>query len=312
MLYKKINDMNISALVLGTDYYGYEREEKDCFYMLDKYVEFGGNCIDTANIYADGNSERLIGKWLRNVARGSVYISTKGGHPTGDKSISRLSERDIEEDLNISLERLGTDYIDLYWLHRDDIKKPVSEIIEALNKFIKQGKIRNIGASNWTVKRINEANGYAEKMGLKPFCASQIKWSLAVTNPEYEDDVTLVEMDGDEYAGYTKNGISVFAYASQGKGFFSKYACGEKFLSEKARERYLCETNVRRFELIKKLADEKNISVSQAVVSYIYSNRDINSFAIVGPRNKEQLNDCLGNTDILLTDEEIKRLSSIK
>lgn len=312
MLYKKINDMNISSLVLGTDYYGSEREEKDCFYMLDKYVEFGGNCIDTANIYSDGNSEKIIGKWLGKGARDRVYISTKGAHPAGDKSISRMSEGDIEEDLNTSLKRLETDYIDLYWLHRDDVKKPVCEIMEALNKFIKQGKIRNIGASNWIVERINEANKYAEKTGLKSFCASQIKWSLAVTNPEYNDDVTLVEMDDIEYNGYLKNGVSVFAYASQGKGFFSKFACGEETLSQKAKERYLCETNVKRFELIKKLADEKNISVSQAVVSYIYSNRDINSFAIVGPRNKEQLSDCFGNTDILLTDEEIKSLSSIK
>lgn len=302
--------MKISAVVLGTDYYGSERDEKVCFDIMDAYKELGGNCIDTAKIYSNGSSEAVIGRWLKQRGRSDMYISTKGAHPLSDMSISRLSEKEIEEDLNSSLKRLSLDYIDLYWLHRDDEKKPVEEIIEALNKFIKQGKIRHIGASNWTAKRINEASDYAQKHNLEAFCASQIKWSLAVTSPLYNDDKTLVEMNGKEYEAYLKNKIAVFAYASQGKGFFSKYASGKENLSEKAKSRYLCETNIKRCEAIKRLAEEKAVSISQAVISYIYSNKDINAYAIIGPKNLKQLNDCM-RKDILLTEEEFQELNSI-
>jgi len=314
MLYNNVDEMNISKIVLGTDYYGTELSENECFYMYDTYKDFGGNCIDTANIYAKGLSEETLGKWLKTVSRDKIFVSTKGAHPNpSSMHISRLSEKEIEEDLNLSLKRLDTDYIDLYWLHRDDVKTSVDGIMEALNKFIKQGKIRNIGASNWTAKRINEANEYAEKCGLKGFCASQIKWSLAKSSPDYVDDPTLVEMNEAEYEAYSKNNVSVFAYASQGKGFFSKIdAGGEDALSPKAKERYLCKTNLLRYEVLKEIAKDNNISISQAVLSYIYSDRSVNAFPIIGPRNKNQIFDCLGSSDYEMSERDINKLKSIK
>lgn len=306
MIYKKVNDMNVSAVVLGTDYYGSTVSEKECMKLIDMYTDFGGNCIDTAKLYVDGKSEEIIGKWLKGKSRDKVIISTKGAHPAlSDMSKSRLSEAELEEDLNSSLKRLDCEYIDLYWLHRDDAKKPVGPIIEALNKFIRQGKIRNIGASNWTAERIREANAYANEHALVPFCASQIKWSLAQTSPRYNDDPTLVEMNEKEYAFYKENPVSVFAFASQGKGFFSKMAQGgAEALSEKAKERYYCEKNIRRFNELLKIARRNSISISAAAVSYIYSDKNTNSLAIIGPKNENQLIDTIKYSDFVLTEKE--------
>lgn len=313
MIYKNINDLKVSAIVLGTDYYGSTVCENDCFKLMDMYRDFGGNCIDTAKLYVDGMSEEIIGKWLKNKQRDKFIISTKGAHPpVSDMNISRLSEKEIEEDLNSSLKRLNTDYVDIYWLHRDDINKSVEPIIDALNKFIKQGKIRNIGASNWTAKRIKEANCYAEKNGLVPFCASQIKWSLAITNPAYKDDPTLVEMNENEYEFYENNPVSVFAFASQGKGFFSKMAeGGADALSEKAKERYYCEENLKRFDACKDIARKNSVSVSAAVVSYIYSDKNTNSVAIIGPKNENQLTDTVKYSDFVLTEAERAALNQL-
>lgn len=306
MIYKKINDITVAGIVLGTDYYGSAVSEKDCMRLMDMYTGAGGNCIDTAKLYVDGVSEEIIGKWLKDKVRDKVIISTKGAHPAlSDMSVSRLSEKEIEEDLNSSLKRLGTDYIDIYWLHRDDISKPVEPIMEALNKLIKQGKIRNIGASNWTAKRINEANAYASENGLVPFCASQIKWSLAKANPLNNYDPTLVEMNETEYDFYKKKNVSVFAYASQGKGFFSKMASGGMdALSEKAKERYYWEENIKRFNALMDIIREKSVTASAAVISYIYSDVNTNSVAIIGPKNETQLADNLKYSDFVLSEQE--------
>lgn len=306
MIYKKINDMSVSGIVLGTDYYGSIVSEKDCMNLLDMYTDAGGTCVDTAKMYVDGTSEKIIGKWLKTKTRDKVIISTKGGNPVfPDMTKARLSEKDIEEDLNSSLRRLGTDYIDIYWLHRDDESVSVEPIMSALNKFIKQGKIRNIGASNWTAERIKEANLYAKKQNFVPFCASQIKWSLATTNPLNNYDPALVEMNKEEYEFYKKDKMPVFAYASLGKGFFSKMdKGGVDALSEKAKERYYWEGNVKRFEALKELSLEKSVSVSSAAISYIYSDVNTNSVAIIGPKNEKQLMENLKFSDFVLSEYE--------
>ena len=303
----------VSSVVLGTDYYGSTVYKKDCYRLMDTYVDKGGNCIDTAKLYVNGVSEEIIGEWIKNRSRDKIIISTKGAYPSGsDMSVSRLSEREIEEDLNSSLKRLGTDYIDIYWLHRDDINKPVAGIMEALDKFVKQGKIRNIGASNWTAERIKAANDYAKARGINQFCASQIKWSLAKTNPAYKDETMLVEMNETEYEFYKNNPVSVFAFASQGKGFFSKMANGGvSTLSEKAKERYYYNENVERFNILCDIVKQNAVSVSAAVVSYIYSDKNTNSFAIIGPKNEMQLADTIKYSDFILGEREREELRKI-
>ena len=164
-------EMKIPALTFGAA--GFERNDCDDVYFefLDKYVELGGWCIDTARVYCDwlenghDSSEGVIGRWLKaRNNRDKICIATKGGHPElGHMDESRLSREELTKDLEASLRVLGVDYVDIYFLHRDDPKIPVEEIMPVLNDFYESGKIHFIGVSNWTTQRIEEANKFAEK-----------------------------------------------------------------------------------------------------------------------------------------------------
>lgn len=308
MRYGYINNEKVSRIVLGTDYYGDTVDEKTCFRMYDIFADAGGNHIDTAHLYVKGESERILGKWLKAHGRAGVYVATKGAHPPLDNmTFSRLTKPELQKDLDESLKRLGIDCIDLYWLHRDNPAADTGEVIEILNGFINAGKIKAIGCSNWSGARIAEANEYAKKHGLSGFCASQIKWSLAETCKDYIDDPTLVEMNKREYDYYVKSGMPVVAFASQGKGFFSKFAeNGAKALSEKARMRYLTERNIKVCERVKEIADVYNTSVGAIAVAFLTSIRTVSAMPVIGCKNEAQLSDSLKAADIELTQDEIK------
>lgn len=316
MKYKKLKntDLTVSTIALGTDVYGTDLDEKTSFEMLDFYIQNGGNIIDTANIYADwvpgerGRSEKLIGRWLKTAGNRENYvISTKGGHPNLDTmGISRLSRNELTEDLDESLRRLGTDYVDIYWLHRDDESLEVSDIMDTLDGFVKSGKVRYIGMSNWTCKRIEIAQAYAKNNGKTKLIASQIQYSAAQPNVE-NNDPTLVLMNGDEYGYFKNNDMTVFAFASQAKGFFSKlHAGGEEALSKKAHERYLNEISLARFERIEKLSSELGHTVGEIAVSVLASNYDFDTIPIVGCKNTEQLEESMNGAALRLTKEQIE------
>lgn len=302
MIYREIDGVSVSSLILGTDYYGSTLTKKECFKMYDIFSDFGGNHIDTAHLYVNGESERILGSWLREHGRDGIYVATKGAHPPLDNMTkSRLTRRDIRSDLEESLTRLGIDYIDLYWLHRDNSDADTGEVIEILNECIKEGKIRSIGCSNWRGERIAQANEYAKNHGLKGFAASQIKWSFALTNPQYHDDPTLVEMNETEYEFYKTSALPVAAFASQGKGFFSKLdKLGIDGLADKAKERYLCDENLKRFEKVKNISEKYGISVAAAVLALLTSNKEVTAMPIIGCKNEEQLLDSLSASDVVL------------
>ncbi len=302
MIYKN----NLSGIILGGDYYGSLVSEKDVYKLLDTFYFLGGNNFDTARMYTDGVSEIIYGKWIKTKPRDSVFIATKGGHPDLVTGKKRLLEKEVEEDLNKSLKAMGLDFVDLYYLHRDDEDLPEEYIIEYLNKFKKEGKIKNIGVSNWKAKRIKKANEYALKHGLTPITFSQIKYSLTKTSPFYQDDATLVEMNDTEYNLYKDLNINVTCFAPQAKGFFSKLEnVGESGLDDKTRQRYLCEENVTRYQKVKKIAENYNISVGAVSILYLLSNKDFNTFPVIGCKTVSQLEDTLDTKDIILTPEDI-------
>lgn len=310
MRYSEIGGLKSSKIILGTDYYGSAVDKKTAFSLLDAYCDAGGNHIDTAKIYGEGLTEPLLGEWLKHHGRDGIIVATKGAHPEiGHMDISRLTLAEIESDLDASLVRLGVDSIDLYWLHRDDVRVPTAGIIENMNILVKKGKIRCFGASNWHAERIAEANRYANEHSLSGFCASQIKFSPAVTSPSYEDDPTLVEMNGEELGFYKSTGMSVEAYASQGKGFFSKLdALGEAKISGKARERYFCCENLRRFEHIKKISEEHKISIAGAVCASLLNFGDVDTFPIIGGKTVCQISESLEGADIVLEKDEVEKI----
>ena len=209
----KYHSMELDTILLGSNKFGTKMDLAQSCDRLDFYFDtLGGKTIDTATIYGervpgDSASEKTIGEWLRSRrARQNVVLATKGGFPQlDDYSVSRLTPEEIRSDLEESLLCLGVDYVDIYWLHRDDPCKDCGMFIEVLEGFRKEGLIRSYGLSNFTASRVREADREAVKRGLGPVPAVQIKWGLAKTAPGRVYDKTLAEMD-DGYFGFLRRG----------------------------------------------------------------------------------------------------------
>ena len=307
----KATDLKVSNVIMGTDSLGTYVDEKTSYDLLDFYSSKGGNVIDTAECYAHWfengrhKSEETIGKWMKDRQnRNKTIISTKGGfYLVGEKP--RLTEEDIMSDLEGSLKNLCTDYIDIYWLHRDAPSMSVEGIMDTLAKAVKQGKVRYIGVSNWTYKRIDEANRYAETMGYPLLIASQIQYSPAFPNVE-NNEPDLVLMNDSEYEYFKNHDMTVFAFAAQAKGFFSKYlGGGEAALSPKAYSRYLNPETVKRFDNLNEIRKKYDCSIGAAVIAAITNNYDFDTLPIIGCKNISQLKDSLSGADLVFTREEI-------
>ncbi len=241
MRYVKLNntDLEVSPICLGTVNYGTSLSKKDSKEQLSQFYEAGGNFIDTAHIYGDWDcdikaiSERTIGEWFQETGlRDKIVLATKGAHPDwGYMDKPRVNRACIEKDLKESLENLCTDYIDIYFLHRDDINTPVSEIMECLDDARKSGKIRYYGCSNWTLNRIKEAREYCKMNNLQGFTFNQLMWSLADINFYNLTDKTFILMDEETRKYHAKTGMNVMAYMSIAKGYFARRGAGENLPS---------------------------------------------------------------------------------
>ena len=165
-----------SKIFLGTAYYGDGITENDAFLMMDKFRESGGTHIDTARLYADGMSEVIVGKWMKERKASDMHVFTKGAYFDPDAGeASRVTEKDIIADIEKSLTALQTDCIEFYWLHRDDRVIEPGRIAELMNSLVKEGKIKNFGASNWQSDRISAVNEYAKEHNLGGFHAG-LRW----------------------------------------------------------------------------------------------------------------------------------------
>lgn len=291
MKYIDFCDESLSRIVLGTDGYSGRIDRQTAFDIMDCYFENGGNVIDTARSYCGGKTEELIGEYIKERGlRDKVFISTKCSFPSlEDMHVSRLSPQEIESDIDNSLKALGVDVIDILWLHRDDETKGVRHIIDALNEMVQKGKIRYFGASNWKYERIDSANGYAYESGGDGFSASQIHYNLATVKNLWDD--TMVIMDEDEKVNYKNADFPVFAYASQAKGFFSKYDSG--IMSQKPRERYLCEESIKTYARLKKISAESGNTLSYTVLDELCRESSFDVFPIIGVSGVSQLRDSL-------------------
>lgn len=311
MRYSDVFGFNSSRILLGTCYFGDGISEADAFRIMDRFWEMGGTHIDTARLYADGVSEEIVGRWFRDRKPEGVFVATKGAYYDFDAGERpRLEETDIRSDVEKSLSALDFDVIDFYWLHRDNMNTPAGQIIEIMDKLVKEGKIKKFGASNWTAQRIAEANDYAEKHSLTGFSASQIRF-----NPAYcvGERGGLVGMDETEFKFYKSTKMPVAAYSAQAKGFFSQLAeKGEEALSEKARKRYYCAENLERLEVIKALADKNHCSVASLICGALCSFVKPEVFPIIGGRTLLQIEDSLKGADVVLSEEELEGIFKLE
>ncbi|MDR1903657.1 MAG: aldo/keto reductase [Treponema sp.] len=220
----------VSRICIGSVFYGTTVPQKTVFEQLDYFYHHGGNFIDTAHVYADwlpngqGASEIAIGAWLKErKIRDKIIISTKGAHPNlKTMDIPRMGRAEVRQDLEESLGRLGTDWVDLYFLHRDDASRPVEEILFMLEEFKKEGKIIHYGCSNWKRERLEEADSIAARKGWDGFICNQLMWGIGDINWQGLTDKSLVAMDAEIYEYHTRSQKAVMAYSSSCKGYFSK------------------------------------------------------------------------------------------
>ena len=265
-------ELTVSEVCFGTAGFGSRVDRDTAFAMLDRYVECGGSFVDTANVYSRdfeagfSASERIIGEYLKSRGKHTLTVATKGAHPNPKTMhVSRLSREEIEHDLDESLASLGLDHIDFYWLHRDDTSKPIGEIVDIMEGFVKSGKIRYYGASNYSTERILDAAAYAKSHGYAGFSSVSNRWMPAVENEGHplSTDDTLVRFTDDDLTLFDDLGMTFIPYSATAKGWFSKAAAG--IASERLDPVFENETNC---DLLAKLMGS-DCSVQTALLRHI-------------------------------------------
>ncbi len=287
------SDLYVSEICLGADRFGTGTNRDDAFRMLDMFRDAGGSFVDTANIYARDSlcsrSEKLLGEYIASRGRNSLIIATKGGHPNiSSMHTPRLSKAEIEHDLDESLRVLGLDCIELYWLHRDDLSQPIGDILETLEGFVRTGKIRYYGASNYRADRLTEGNRYAEEHGLSGFCAVSNMWSPARQNEGHplSSDDTLVRFEDEDLSVFDDTGMTFIPYSSSAKGWFAKRAAG---LSAPLDGIYENEHNLALLEKFR----QSGKNVQTALLEYMCDYSDAQIIPITSVSRLEQLSDIL-------------------
>ena len=310
MRYAEFCGRETAVIALGTMDFGGKIEEGRAREFMDAYVEIGGNFIDTARIYGDfvrkiqGGSEQVIGRWMEDRrCREQIVLGTKGGHPDpATMHTGRLSHGEILDDMRRSLDNLRTDCVDVYWLHRDDVSRPVEDILESLTDLVESGMTRFVGVSNWKPERIVEANASAAQHGLVKLYANQPQFSLA--RQIVVEDETLCQMDGETYAMHVRENMPCVCFSSQAKGFLSKLdQGGEAILPDKARRRYLCEENLAVFGRSRALSAQTGLSVNAIALAWLTS-QPFPTFPIAGVSKMEHIDALREAGDAVLTAQQ--------
>ena len=284
----------VSPVFFGTAMEPLMRDGDAAAGLLDSVLEAGVNAFDCARSY--GQAEVALGRWIRaRGCRDEVAILTKCGDiREGRVEVNRGV---IREQMAQSLDRLQTDCIDLYLLHRDDPKTPVEEFIDTLNEARQAGMIRLFGVSNWTHQRIEAANRYAAEKGLCGFSLSSPNYGLARQMKDLWGGgcVTLSGPENeDARAWYRANQMPVIAYSSLGRGFFSgrfragDYEGARRVLDRYAQQGYLYEENMARLARVETLAAREGQSVPEIAMRYAFAS-GMNLFAVVSTASPERL-----------------------
>lgn len=304
----KNTELVLSNICYGTGNFGERLEKAEAFRMLDCFADMGGNFIDTANVYCrwvpglENSSEQYIGQWLKERnAYHRVVVATKGGHyDFSAPEISRVNKKEVQKDLEQSLRTLGKDGIDFYWLHRDDETKDIKAIVDMMEEFVSQGKIRYYGASNYRQDRIEAAKAYAEKNNLQGFSAVSNQWSIASANKDKDLklDPTLVMMDKNYYEWHKKTQTPLVPFSVSSQGFFDKLYKNAD-ISEKMKKIYQNEENGRRYEEMCQWKEKLGVSM-QAVTLAWFLNQPFSVFPVTAVSRVEQMKDIETASELVL------------
>lgn len=317
MRYCKIpgTDLEVSVVCMGTGEIGSSVSKEESFKLFDAMYEHGGTFIDTAKDYGNwvpgierSVSEKTVGEWMekRNM-QGKVVIATKGCMPDEETAENNCcSPETIRRHVEWSLQTLRTDCIDLWYIHRDDPKEPMEGILEELNNLQKKGKIRYFAASNMSLSRIIEADKIAEQKGINTFCAVQGLWNAALLKKFPYGDPQNAYMNTARFNYHKNKKLPWLSYQSTAFGLFHRFEKGTvEQMNEGFRSFYYEKKSYERFERMKQVSAEYGVSISELVLSYLYSNPDFVTFPIVGSHKIAQVIDNFSCGNIILKPEEL-------
>jgi len=306
------SDLEVSPIAFGGNVFGWTLDEKKSFRILDAFVDSGFNFIDTADTYSTwvpgnrgGESETIIGNWLKQRGkRDRLVIATKLGGDMGDGK-KGLRAKYINEAVDASLRRLKTDYIDLYQSHYDDTDTPVAETMEAFQALINAGKVRYIGASNFSADRIAESNKYARENGLTGYTCLQPLYNLYDRQKFEKEYLPLVEAEQ----------LGVISYYALASGFLSgKYrSISDANQSPRGNgvvNQYLNERGLAILDALDRVAAEHHAPVAQVAIAWQLHKPFITA-PIVSATSEEQLVDITGGASLRLTPDDIALLDKI-
>ncbi len=299
----------VSELCLGTMTFGRELDEEGSREIVARFLEAGGNFVDTADVYENGASEEIVGRTIKGV-REDVVLATKVRFPMGDgPNDVGLSRKHILVGCEASLRRLGTDYVDLYQVHMWDAATPLEETLSALTDLVRAGKVRYIGVSNFTGWQLVKAVCVSELEGFERFVSLQPQYSLVERNVERE-----------VLPACREEGVGVIPWGPLGGGFLSgKYRRGEELPEdsriagvpdefEEAWVRRNVERNWRTLEVVGEISEETGRSYAQISLNWLLRQEGVTA-PIIGARRLGQLEDNLGAAGWELSEEQVARLS---
>lgn len=304
----KNTDIEIAPLIFGGNVFGWTIDEKKSHHLLDIFIEKGFNCIDTADSYSTwkegnkgGESEKIIGSWMKKSRnRNNIIIATKVGAklPSGQKG---LSKKHILLEVETSLKRLQTDYIDLYQSHYDDPETPFEETLEAYQQLISEGKVRYIGASNFSPERLEESLKISKEKKLPEYKTFQPKYNLY--DRDFEKDYAEV---------VKKYELSVITYYSVASGFLTGKYRSEKDFSKSARghgmKKYMNQKGFAILKILEKLSEKYASSYATISLAWLIQNPLVTA-PIASATNETQLKELMQSTEINLDETDIDKLN---
>jgi len=294
-------DLDVFGLCLGGNVFGWSADEQTSFDVLDAYTAAGGNFVDTADTYSRGESESILGRWMK--ARGNrdaMVVATKVAKKADRPGLSAANIRAAAEE---SLARLGTDHIDLYYAHEDDPSVPMEETLGAFDTLVREGKVRCFAASNFTALRLAEALAVSEREGFARYAALQNHYNL-LERAEYEGgDAPLLEREG----------IPSLPYFGLARGFLAgKYRPGAEVESVRAGgvERYRTERGYAVLAVLDEIAAAHGTTVAAVSLAWLAARPTV-AAPIASARTTEQLEQLLPFTALTLSAEETERLDRV-
>jgi aryl-alcohol dehydrogenase-like predicted oxidoreductase len=316
MQYGTIPGINKPVSRLAQGLAGLTTQNTDFWFpVMDAVWEQGCTMFDAAHGYGNGECERGFGRWIHSRGvKDKLAVLTKGAHHNADRR--RVTPFDITADLHDSLVRLKLDYIDLYILHRDDENMPVGPIVEALNQHQRAGKIGAFGGSNWSHRRIQEANDYAQDNGLTPFVISSPNFSLAEQIKPPWDNCISISGPSNQTARdyYRQTQFPLLTWSSLAGGFFSgrfqrhNLDSFSEYLDKLCVECYCNEANFQRLERTQQLAAQKDVPITAIAMAYIF-NHGLNLFGLTQARSGAEFAETLRASELKLTPHEMAWLN---